>query len=87
MKILIGDKYRITSDSCNIILSRAIEQKDKSKPIKWGRDSFYRTIQEALTAIPEMELCKSQATSIKSLQADLVRCERMIEGIAREVQQ
>jgi hypothetical protein len=85
MNIKIGDQYKITTDSCNFILSEKIEQKDKSKPAKWGRESFYRTLQQALQALFEFEMYKSDATSIKELQADVVRCERMIELIAKEV--
>jgi hypothetical protein len=87
MNILIGDNYRITSDSCNIILSKRVEQKDKSKPAKWGNDTFYPDVQWALRAIMRMDLCKSDATSIKELQADLVRCERKIELISREIEE
>jgi hypothetical protein len=87
MNIKIGTQYRLTSDSCNIVLQELIISKDKLKVGKqtWGNNKYYQTIEQALKAVSKFEMRKSEATDIKSLQADLVRCERMIEGIAREL--
>ena len=86
MNIKIGTQYRLTSDSCNIILSRKTQQKDKTKPPAWGRDTFYRTIEQALNAVMELEVYKSDATTIKELQGDVARCVKMIELIAKEIE-
>ena len=86
MNIKIGTEYRLTSDSCNIILSRKTQPKDKTKPSAWGRDTFYRTIEQALNAVMELEVYKSDATTIKELQGDVVRCAKMIELIAKEIE-
>ena len=85
MDIKIGTKYRLTSDSLNIILQERVEVKGKPEAIKWGRDKYYPRLRQALDAVMKFELRKSEATSIKELQGDLVRCVKMIQEVAKEI--
>jgi len=87
MDIKIGTQYRIRSDSCNFILQELVPPSSKSKTGKptWGRDKFYPQLSQALQAIVTSDMRKSQAESIKELQADLYKSMRTIEEAAKEM--
>lgn len=80
MNILIGNKYKISSDPLNIVLEEAYEKKRESEDdpseVGWKKVGFYSSISSACNSIVKSEIHLSDAESI----SDLVECIQLTEA-------
>ena len=66
MNIQINEKYRIISDSLNIIIQHLPEPKEGNEPT-WKSISFHRTLEQAITWLFDREIRLSEANEIHKL--------------------
>jgi len=84
MKIDINEKYRIQSDSVQImVIVKGTVTKAGSKHL--GEEStstlgYFRTIQQAIKCILHQQILDSDATTLKQLRAEILRFEAEIEA-------
>ena len=85
MRIDIDDKYVITSDSRNFILSKKeIRQTGKHKGEEVLKHfGFYHTLNNLFDAFFELRVKKSTAKSFKELHADVILAKQEIKQLSK----
>jgi hypothetical protein len=84
MNILVGDNYRITSDTHNVILERKTVGKKGSKnegQVVWQTDGYFRNLGNACESLLNRRLRLSEAESIYELKQLIQEANReIVEG-------
>jgi len=87
MKIEINDKYRIQSDSVQImVIQKSVISKPGSK--HKGEEStttlgYFRTVQQAFKFLLQQQILDSDATSFKELIEEVARIEKELKESIR----
>lgn len=71
MDIAIGEKYRITSDTMNVIVEQLVKPKDVGKDPAWKQVAYFRTPEQAIQNILDREARLSEATTLRDLLAHM----------------
>lgn len=68
--MLVGDKYKIESDSYNVILLRKAVSK-KTGAVRWKQTNFFGSIKDALVFLVELEVRETDLTDLKTVSEKL----------------
>lgn len=81
MEIMVGEEYKITSDTSNIILNQRYEKKDEHKNVigyDFKQISFHSDIKAACKALLKKSLKVNETNSIQELMEHVSETEKRI---------
>lgn len=84
MNILIGQNYKITSDSMNVILNRKYEKKQGKEPVAesekydYKQIGYYPNLERACQALLTYDIMKSDAENLAELMDVMTICRDQI---------
>ncbi len=78
--MLIGKKWKIESDSMNVILFKKAKSK-KPGTVTWATVGFYATVPNALKALVNHGVKETELTDLMTISAKLEELHRLIEEV------